>query len=131
MRKWKKLFATPKSKLSDPFYDMYDEGDWRLIEASFAQQYGIRLRRDDMSYDEFCSLLSGLKHDTPLGNIVSIRSETDKDILKHFTPEQKRIRSEWLNKRSKDIKNIDMEQYNKDMKMFEDMFRGLAKVGGK
>ena len=111
---------------------MYDEGDWRLIEASFAQQYGIRLRRDsEMTYDEFVSLLSGLKHDTPLGNVVSIRSETDKDILKYFTPEQKRIRSEWLNKRNSNIKNIDMDQYNKDMMMFENMFRGLAKVGGK
>lgn len=79
-----------------------------------------------MSWDEFCTLLSGLNHKTPLGNIVSIRSETDEKVLKHFTPEQKRIRSDWL---SKNAKKIDKDQYNKDMQMFENMFRGLAKVG--
>lgn len=81
-----------------------------------------------MSWDEFRSLLSGLKPDTPLGNIVSIRSETDKDILKNFTPEQKKIRSDWQRRKSKQITNI--EQYNKDMKMFEKMFENLAKAGG-
>lgn len=87
MRKQKNDFVTSNS--NDLYYDIFE--DWSLIESSFAQQYGIRLRREiDMTWDEFCTLLSGLKPDTPLGNIVSIRSETDKDILKHFTPQQKR-----------------------------------------
>lgn len=80
-----------------------------------------------MSWDEFCTLLAGLKHDTPLGNIVSIRSETDKDMLKHFTPQQKKIRSEWQKRKVKRV--IDMDQYNNDMKMFEKLFEGLAKAG--
>lgn len=121
-------FINPK-KLdnSDPFYDIFD--DWGLIESSFSQQYGIRLRREkDMSWDEFCTLLSGLKPDTPLGNIVSIRSETDKEILKHFTPQQKKIKSDWQKRKIPKI--TDAEQYNRDMEMFEKMFAGLAKVGG-
>lgn len=81
-----------------------------------------------MSYDEFCTLLSGLKHDTPLGSIVSIRSETDKDIIKHFTPQQKKIRNDWAKRNVKKV--VDMEQYNNDMKMFEKMFENLAKAGG-
>lgn len=68
-----------------------------MIEASFALQYPqIDLYADeDIDYKRFCTLLSGIMPDTPLGHIVSIRSETNKDILKSFTPEQKRIRDEW------------------------------------
>lgn len=54
-----------------------------------------------MKWDEFCDLLSGISPDTPLGRIVSIRAEEDKDTLKHFTTEQKRIRNEWRIKNAK------------------------------
>lgn len=37
---------------------------------------------------------------TPLGQIVSIRAEEDKDILKNFTKEQNDIRNEWRSKHS-------------------------------
>lgn len=82
---------------------MYD--DYDLIEASFAEQYGIRLRReDDMPWSEFCTLLSGLLPDTPLGKIVSIRAEKDRKILKTFTKEQKKIRSDWQRKKMQKLK---------------------------
>lgn len=86
----------PANSGADKYYDLFD--DWELIEASFLKQYGIRLRQDDedMSWAEFCSLLSGLMHDTPLGVIVGIRSEHDPKIIAKFTKEQKRIRQEWL-----------------------------------
>lgn len=48
-----------------------------------------------MKWDEFKSLLAGIGPETALGRIVSIRSEDDKDMLKRFTPEMKRIRTEW------------------------------------
>lgn len=125
LRKLKKPFANPSSN-EDPYYDIFD--DWKLIDASFTQQYGIRLRREqDMSWDEFCTLLSGLGPKTPLGEIVQIRSETDKEILKHFTPQQKKIRKDWLKRKAKRVVNID--QYNNDMKMFEKIFEGMAKAG--
>lgn len=67
-----------------------------MIEASFAQQYGIRLRQEeDMSWEEFCTLLSGLLPDTPLGKIVGIRAEKDPQILKLFSKEQRKIRNDW------------------------------------
>lgn len=34
--------------------------------------------------------------ETPLGQIVAIRSETDADIIRNFTDAQKRIRNEWV-----------------------------------
>ena len=76
------------------WYDIYE--DWELIEASFLQQYNIRLRTiNDLPYEEFVIYLSGLLPETPLGNIVAIRSENNRDTLKHFTPQQKKIRSDW------------------------------------
>lgn len=73
-----------------------------MIESSFLKQYGIRLRtEEDMSWQEFCSLLSGIMPDTPLGQIVSIRAEKDPKVLKNFTKEQKRVRREWLYRQNK------------------------------
>ncbi len=80
--------------------------------ASFAKQYGIRLRTvDDMNYSEFCSLLSGIMPNTPLGNIVSIRSEKDPKTLKHFTKEQREIRNKWILRRNEKLR-ADPEAYN-------------------
>ena len=88
---------------SEAYYDIFD--DWNLIEASFLKQYGIRLRtEDDMSYAEFCSLLSGIMPDTPLGQVVSIRAEKDMKVINNFTKEQKRIRNDWLLKRNQRLK---------------------------
>lgn len=101
MRKQKHDFKVQNN--SDGFYDLYE--DWELIEASFAKQYGIRLRTEiDMSWSEFCSLLSGIMPKTPLGQIVSIRSEKDPKTLKNFSKEQRKIRNDWILKRNKKIK---------------------------
>ena len=81
---------------SDPYYDLFE--DWDLIISSFLSQYGLRIRTKDfesVSWDEFKSLLAGIDPETVLGRIVAIRSETDKDVIKHFTTDQKRIYDEW------------------------------------
>lgn len=75
-----------------------------MIESSFATQYPqITIPPDseeeDITVDRFLILLSGLMPDTPLGNIIRIRSETDKDAIKHMSPGQRRIRDEWLAKK--------------------------------
>lgn len=75
-----------------------------------------------MSWGEFSTLLAGLMPDTPLGQIVSIRSENDKEILKHFTPEQHRIRNEWRSRRVREMMN-DPETAAKMVKAFQDMCR--------
>jgi hypothetical protein len=83
------------------WYDI--EEDWPLIEASFAKQYNIRLRENlKMPFSEFQELLSGLMHDTPLGSIIGIRSETDKDTIKRFTPDMKREYDRWRRKKSEE-----------------------------
>lgn len=77
--------------------------DYDLIVSSFQSQYGLRLSKEihDMPWAEFCQLLAGISPDTALGRMVSIRSEDDEDILKHFTPGQRRIRAEWMHNRAK------------------------------
>ena len=98
-----------RNDYSDRFYDVFE--DWDLIESSFLMQYGIRLREeDDMSWQEFSSLLSGIMPKTPLGNVVSIRAENDSKILDNFTPEQMRIRNEWLSRHGNGIQSLTMMQ---------------------
>lgn len=122
---WRNSFATASNK--EIWYDMLD--DYPLIEASFAQQYGIRLRNENnMSADEFLTLLGGLNSDTPLGNVVMIRSEKDPKKIKSFSNDQKRIRNEWLYKKAR---TISKDQFNKDMAAFEKIFENMSKVGEK
>lgn len=107
----------------ETYYDLFD--DWDLIESSFAQQYGIRLRKQmrDMEWGEFTSLLSGLNSETPLGNIVRIRSEKDPETLKKFTAEERNIRSKWLNKTASQITEAD---YKQAMENIKNMFKTMA-----
>ena len=58
LKKWRNDFNNLSTY--ETWYDLFD--DWSLIESSFAQQYGIRLRKDlnKMEWGEFVSLLSGL-----------------------------------------------------------------------
>ncbi|MBU3208687.1 bacteriophage Gp15 family protein [Clostridium algidicarnis] len=90
--------------------------DWGLIEASFTTQYGIRLRNEpDMSWSEFCTLLAGIMPKTPLGQVVSIRSEENNDMLKNFTPEQHKIRNEWRNRQVKIMSDEEKEETLKEL----------------
>lgn len=124
---WRLDFAGHVKK-PETWYDLYE--DWELIESSFAAQYGIRLRNEpDMTWEEFSSLLAGLLPDTPLGYIVQIRSENDREKLKHFTPEQKRIRAAW---RTRNMKKVEMnpEEARKAIEQFEKMMASMFSKGG-
>lgn len=54
----------------------------------------------DMDWKEFTVLLSGIMPETPLGKIVAIRCEENKDILKNLSPEENRIRNDWRSRHS-------------------------------
>lgn len=109
-----KPFKDNSKTNDDTFYDLID--DYGLIEASFAEQYGIRLRHeDDMTWNEFSTLLSGLNAKTPLGSIVGIRSEKDPKVIKEFSPEQKRIKNEWGKKQASKLSEAEIEFYNKKL----------------
>ena len=89
-----------------------------MIVASFQSQYGLRLSKEihTMTWDEFRDLLVGISPETPLGRIVSIRAEDDKEVLKHFTKEQLRIRSEWRSRNAKKVSEANMNDILNSLK---------------
>lgn len=97
------------------------EEDWELIEASFVTQYGIRLTETEMDWKEFITLLSAIMPETPLGKIVQIRAEEDREILKHFTPEQRSIRDSWRNRHSTFKDMSEKEKQETVMKLQESL----------
>lgn len=116
-----RLDFAKKQAYKEDWYDLYE--DWGLIEASFTAQYGIRLRQEeDMSWSEFCTLLAGIMPETPLGQVVSIRCENDKEVLKNFTKEQHRIRNEWRSRRTKAVA-LNKDEVKKQLKMFQEAMK--------
>ena len=120
-RKWKNDFKTTSN--NETWYDLED--DWELVASSLKTQYGYSIRKEinNMSWAELCSDISGLMGETPLGNIVQIRSEDDKERLKNFTQEQKNIRWEYRNKMAQ---KMDKEEFKKVIAEFQKMFKEMA-----
>jgi hypothetical protein len=81
-----------------------------------------------MPWDEFCTLVSGLMSDTPLGAVVAIRSEKDQKTIKAFTPDQRRIYREWRNRQAM-RKLADPQQAVQDVQTISKMI--AAMFGGK
>lgn len=121
MRKWKNDFKTQQNR--ELWYDMND--DWDLIASSLKTQYGYSIRKeiDNMSWAELCSDISGLMGETPLGNIVQIRSEDDRERLKNFSQDQKDIRWKY---RMKMAKNVNQEEFKKVIADLQKAFKEMA-----
>ena len=121
MRKWKNDFKNQSN--SEAWYDF--EEDWELIASSLKTQYGYSIRKEieTMSWAELSSDISGLMGDTPLGNIVQIRSEDDRERLKNFTQDQKNIRWKY---RMKMAQNVDKEEFKKVITDLQKAFKEMA-----
>lgn len=65
------------------------------------QYPGKDLYDDSMDWKEFITLLAGLRKETPLGQMIAIRSEEDPQILKQFSAEQNQLRTQWRTYRMK------------------------------
>lgn len=61
-------------------------------------------------------MLVGIGPETALGRIVSIRMEDDEDVLKHFTPEMKKIRNDWRNRTAKQKTTAETDAFLESMK---------------
>lgn len=76
-----------------------------------------------MSWAEFSTLLAGIMPKTPLGQVISIRSEEDENMLKNFTKEHHEIRNAWRNKQiAKMSEEEKKEKVNEVMEMFKNAF---------
>lgn len=120
-RRWKNDFKNQSN--SEAWYDF--EEDWELIASSLKTQYGYSIRKEieNMSWAELSSDISGLMGDTPLGNIVQIRSEDDRERLKNFTQDQKNIRWKY---RMKMAQNVDQEEFKKVITDLQKAFKEMA-----
>lgn len=122
MRKWRNDFAT--SSNNELWYDLFE--DWDLIASSLKTQYGYSIRQEinRLSWGELCSDIAGLSGDTPLGNIIRIRSENNPQEIKRFTQNELKIRNEW---RARNAKKINKENYKQVMDNLKNMFIALSK----
>lgn len=121
-----------QSKLEESWYDL--DYDRELIIQSIAKQYNILpSEQENLHYSDWYRLVAGLMHDTPLGQVVRIRSEDNKDIIKNFDRYEKQIRSEWTAFRSQKTKETFTEQDKLETaRYFERLFKGMfGKAGDK
>lgn len=121
-----------QSKLEESWYDL--DYDRELIIQSIAKQYNILpSEQENLHYSDWYRLVAGLMHDTPLGQVVRIWSEDNKDIIKNFDRYEKQIRSEWTALRSQKAKETFTEQDKLETaRYFERLFKGMfGKAGDK
>lgn len=78
-----------------------------------------------MKWDEFVPYLAGLMPETPLGRIVSIRGETDSDVIKNFKPEERKIFNDWQKHKAE---SIDKEEYLKQMDLLEKSLKSISVI---
>lgn len=75
-----------------------------------------------MHYNEWLLLVGGIMEDTPLGQVVLIRKENDRDRLKNFTRHEHRIRNEWREYRAGQQMKKDRKPPEAMAEHFEKMF---------
>lgn len=78
-----------------------------------------------MGWEEFCALVSGIDSETPLGRVVLIRAETDREKIRKFSSYERRIYNDWRNKKAK---KVTPQESAAVAEQFRQMF--LAMAGG-
>lgn len=77
-------------------------------------QYGLRINSDEfrsMPWDEFADLLSGLNEQTPLVEVARMRTTNDRERIAQMTPEQRRMRAEWKNRRARRMPKQSIDEF--------------------
>lgn len=70
-------------------------------------------------------MLTGIMHDTPLGYVISIRSEKDQKKIREMTNAEKDIRQKWQRFRMSQRKQAP-EQFTMTAEQFQKMLKNLA-----
>lgn len=66
--------------------------------------------------------MAGLMDDTPLGRVVAVRMETDRERIKQFSPWQRQIQSEWREFQAGTAQTaFDKDAWHKEMASLEQM----------
>jgi len=83
----------------------------------------------DISVQEYYSLLVGILMDTPLGEVVRVRSETDPKTIQKMTQQEKNIRAEWWKFRADHPLQRGSQQCDISLNGFKDLLLSMAKGG--
>ena len=76
-----------------------------------------------MSWDEFSDLIAGLNEQTSLVRVAQIRTESDPERLKEFTPEQRAMNTEWRRRRAQMRSETDVKAFmEKIQQALQNMF---------
>ena len=121
-------FRKPKKQQNDEetWYDL--EFDHVLIEQSIAKQYGVLpSEQGALKYSDWAKMVSGLMDDTPLGRVVAVRSEKDREMIRHMNKWQKQIRADWTAFRAASNRPQVKKQMAALEKMLASMFEGGKK----
>lgn len=73
---------------------------------------------------EYRKLLAGIMHDTPLGYVISVRSEKDPKKIREMTNAEKDIRRKWQRFRAAKAESV--QQYTMTLEQFQQLFKNLA-----
>lgn len=90
------------------------------------QYHILPSEQEDLHYSDWYRLVAGLMEDTPLGRIVQIRAETDREAIERMGEYEQGVRRRWREFRANKVKaEVKPEQYAAMFeKMFENMFGG-------
>nr|DAM55378.1 MAG TPA: hypothetical protein [Bacteriophage sp.] len=77
-------------------------------------------------------MVSGLMDDTPLGRVVAVRSEKDREMIRHMNKWQKQIRADWTAFRAASNRpQVDEVEAKKQMAALEKMLASMFEGGKK
>lgn len=76
---------------------------------------------------EYRKLLVGLMGDTPLGYVVSIRSEKDRKKIAEMTEHEKKIRREWQEFKRKNARTYQPQRITMTLEQFQQAMQSLAR----
>lgn len=112
---------------SESWYD--PEYDRKLVEQSIAKQYHILpSEQGELSYSDWALLVSGIMEDTPLGQVVLIRKENNREHIKKFSSYERKIYNEWRSFIA-ERKREDKDTSEKVILNFENTFRAMFGKG--
>lgn len=86
--------------------------------------------QSELKYSDWVKMVSGLMDDTPLGRVVAVRSEKDREMIRHMNKWQKQIRADWTAFRASSHPQVEAAEAKKQMAALEQMLAGLF-GGGK
>lgn len=79
---------------------------------------------ETISWLEYKHLLVGINGDTALGQVVQIRSETDRKKINEMTKHEKKIRQEWFEFRNRQNRKLNEKKTEEVQMMLKKLFSG-------